>query len=347
LDTGTTLDLASADGVARGDLEINVPRRGGKTAGDANIQAQPGLNITGAATVAVNAFATYNGLPDAVGSVSGAPDALITQAYLNTINTSDTLPFMAAAAANADLASRLTGLTALGAAFHFRPGVEITSATATGDLTVQGDLDLSAFRYGPGVNHAITGSGQPGVLIIRAGGDLNVYGSITDGFAPPVNDAGTAFAKGWVLYAGTDPYGEDQVIPSNTLSPVKLMGGASGSFLASGTPVNYAVNIQAGTFTAGAVVPQNTTSLKNTAPGLTVDDFLGGVYTPQPITQSFIATSNITAKDGSPLYLAGQLVASCPSRSTSAPSPGPPTRPSPISAATTIAAATASRCIAP
>ena len=32
-------------------------------------------------------------------------------------------------------------------AFHLRPGVEIISKTADGDLVVQGDLDLSGYRY--------------------------------------------------------------------------------------------------------------------------------------------------------------------------------------------------------
>ena len=68
--------------------------------------------------------------------------------------------------------------------------MEISSATADGDLTISGDLDLSGYRYGPGAdpsNPARRGMGEPGVLLIRAKGNLNVYGSINDGFAPPLS----------------------------------------------------------------------------------------------------------------------------------------------------------------
>jgi filamentous hemagglutinin family protein len=285
LDRGATIDLASADGVARGNLELNVPRLGGAQSGDANILAADGVTITGAATIAVNAFATYHGLPDPNGTASGAPDALITQAYLDQINTTDTLPFMQAAATNADLASRLHGLTAnYGEDFHFRPGVQITSATATGDLTVQGDLDLSGYRYGPGVNPAIYGSGEPGVLLIRAGGNLNVYGSITDGFGKPISDVGTTYATGWQLQSGSDPYGQDEILPI----PVTLQ---ANSGLAQGTTVNYAVPITAGSFAAGSVAPVKLT-----------------VAVSQTTTVAFVATSLIAGPNGQPLFDKGSIV---------------------------------------
>ena len=55
-----------------------------------------------------------------------------------------------------------------------------------GNLTVVGDLDLSGLRYGPGSDRndpARRGFGEPGVLNIRAAGDLTIHGSINDGFA--------------------------------------------------------------------------------------------------------------------------------------------------------------------
>jgi filamentous hemagglutinin family protein len=293
LNTGATLSLASADGVAHGDLQINVPRLAGNTGGDANIQADPGLNITGAATVAVNAFATYQDTNNECTfcTASGGTVSQITQSYLDGINNTDTKPFMLAAATNTDLAGRLSGLAALGAVLHFRPGVEITGATATADLSVVGDIDLSGYRYGPGVNPAIYGSGEPGVLIIRTGGNLNIYGSITDGFAPPKNDSNTPFANGWILLKGTNPYNVDEVIPSAVTLAAK-------TGLAQGTTVNYAVPITAGTFEAGAVVPTNTP--------LTVHDGSGGK---QYVTTSFIATSNIMAANGTTLlYMKGEIV---------------------------------------
>jgi filamentous hemagglutinin family protein len=284
LQSGARIDLASADGIARGDLELNVPRLGSATAGDAAINAAGPVGITGAATIAVNAFWTYNGLADPAGNVTGNPDALITQAYLDHINTADTLPFMAAAATNSDLTARLAGLSAYGAAYHFRPGVQIVSATPNGDLTVQGDLNLAGYRYGPGVIKGDYGSGEPGVLLIRAGGNLNIYGSITDGFEKPVSDTGTEFAKGWVVYGGGEPYGQSQTLPV-------AITVAKGTSFAVGTPVNFAVPITGGTFQAGAIAPVDLTLKSKQVTGV-----------------AFVATSDITDTHGTVLFAQGQVV---------------------------------------
>ncbi|MEV8645945.1 hypothetical protein, partial [Mesorhizobium ciceri] len=68
-----------------------------------------------------------------------------------------------------------------GGTFHLRPGVEVTSP---GDLNTKGDLDLSGLRYGPGVVAGVRGSGEPGVLVMRAAGERKINGNGTDGFAP-------------------------------------------------------------------------------------------------------------------------------------------------------------------
>jgi filamentous hemagglutinin family protein len=280
LASGAQLNLASADGVARGDLELNVPRLTSPTSGDADISAATGLDIAGAATIAVNAFWTYNGAADP----NDSNDALITQAYLDQINTSDTQPFMAAAATNADLAARVAGLSDFGSAYHFRPGVAIVSATADGDLTVEGDINLLAYRYGAGVVAGQAGTGEPGVLEIRAGGNLNVYGSITDGFEDPIDDSGTEFAKGWVVFGGGEPYGQNQVIPIAAEI-------AAGSALSSTAPVNFAVPITGGSFQAGAVAPVALT--------------LQGAQT---TSVAFVATSAITDSSGKTLFAQGAVV---------------------------------------
>ncbi|MDI4234141.1 filamentous hemagglutinin family protein [Bradyrhizobium sp. Arg237L] len=168
LTSGATVDLRSADGAARGKLEINAPRVG---ANDIAIDAPGGLAISGAASIALNGFRTYV-LPDV---------STISQADLDGFD-SDSKAFIDAAWQNAALLNRIAGLSSYSSAFHLRPGVEITS---TGTLSTADDLDLSKYRYGPTVNGALYGSGEPGKLIIRAAGDLNINGSINDGFAPP------------------------------------------------------------------------------------------------------------------------------------------------------------------
>ncbi|MEG6992898.1 hypothetical protein V1979_39130, partial [Pseudomonas aeruginosa] len=74
---------------------------------------------------------------------------VIDQAYLDARHA-ESSAFIAAALANRELLDgKLAGLTnaTYADAFHLRPGVEIVSATADGDLVVQGDLDLSGYRY--------------------------------------------------------------------------------------------------------------------------------------------------------------------------------------------------------
>lgn len=164
---GATIDMRSADAVARGKLEINAPRIGDDGIA---IDVANRVNILGAASIAVNGFRSYS-----------PTDGVIDQAYLDGIHA-DSSAFIDAANANGALQAKLAGLKAYGSAFHLRPGVAITGE---GDLETRLDLDLSGYRYGPGADPAVRGSGEVGVLVVRAGGNLKINGSINDGFAPP------------------------------------------------------------------------------------------------------------------------------------------------------------------
>ncbi|WP_342710701.1 filamentous hemagglutinin family protein [Bradyrhizobium sp. B124] len=213
LAAGATIDMTSPDGVQRGRLELNAPRRGGTGgdgagASDIAIDARGQLNIRGAGSIAMNGFRTYD-LPG--GSV-------IDQAYLDGLHD-DSTAFINAALQNGDLQNRLAGLAAYGSAFHLRPGVAITSS---GDLSTKGDLDFSGYRYGPNADPVVRGSGEPGVLVVRAASDLKINGSITDGFAPPPAspDAVTVIASGTLPAAYTVRtdgvvLGSGSAIPSN------------------------------------------------------------------------------------------------------------------------------------
>ena len=72
------------------------------------------------------------------------------------------------------MANKAAILSALGVSsdprFSLRSGVEVV---ATGDFTVSNDWNLNTFRYG----------GEPGFLTIRAAGNLNINGTISDGFS--------------------------------------------------------------------------------------------------------------------------------------------------------------------
>ncbi|CAB3647084.1 hypothetical protein LMG3431_02539 [Achromobacter pestifer] len=241
------------DGRARGTLELNAPRLGGATSGDIDIDASGSVDIQGARSIAVNAMQRYDdaayGTDEAA---SGRPYQVIDQAYLDAKHA-DSTDFINVALANSDLlGNKLAGLNnaTYRDAFHLRPGVEIVSATSDGDIIVSGDLDLSGHRYASLNPHtqrtSVYGSGEAGALAIRAGGDLSIFGSVNDGFAPPPD---TPDDNGWVLTPGVQGYGGDVIVPG---SGVEL---AMGTRFPAGKTLNYAVPLADMTLPAGTELP--------------------------------------------------------------------------------------------
>jgi filamentous hemagglutinin family protein len=216
LRTGTQI-AGGYQGDALGTLDLNAPRVGNN---DVAVSVDSAPTILGANTVAVNAFRTYDDAPLAsVPDVTGTVPQLITQAYLDGIDANN-ITYMTAALQNTALQQRLSLLDDA----KLRPGVEIVSNATTnpaGNLTVAEDIDLSNYRYGPDADRndpAKRGFGEPGVLVIRAAGDLTFHGSLNDGFAPPV---ATPDDAGWLLAeyrpalgdSPLTPYGIDIVVP--------------------------------------------------------------------------------------------------------------------------------------
>ncbi|KAF0806097.1 Filamentous hemagglutinin family outer membrane protein [Alcanivorax sp. S71-1-4] len=251
LRTGTA--SAFADNIARGTLDLIAPRVG---TDDVAVDVQGAVEVRGAKTVAVYGLRRYDDAPLAsLPDVSGTRPQLITQSYLDGIDL-DSQAFMEAALGNASLAARLAGL----AQYRLRPAVEITSNAALnpdGHLTVAGDIDLSAYRYGPDANRldpARRGFGEPGMLVLRAAGDLNIHGSINDGFAPPPD---TPDDNGWLLTEGREsyyfngytPFGGDIVVP---IDGVVL---DTGTIFPAGAVLNYDITVAPATLPAGATVP--------------------------------------------------------------------------------------------
>ncbi|MBH4370716.1 filamentous hemagglutinin family protein [Pseudomonas aeruginosa] len=241
------------DGVARGTLDLYAPRLGGATAGDIAIDAGAPLQILGARAITLSAVQRYDDAPvAALPASNGRPYQEITQAYLDGKHQQSELFMQAALANSALLDGKLAGLNnaTYAEAFHLRPGLEIVSATADGDLVVQGDLDLSGHRYASlnprRAKTSVYGSGEAGSLAIRAGGDLNIYGSVTDGFAPPPE---TDDDQGWLLLAGQDHLGGDRVVPT---AGVRL---DDDSFFPAGKTLNFELPIKAMTLAAGTRLP--------------------------------------------------------------------------------------------
>ncbi|EPA6881976.1 filamentous hemagglutinin family protein [Pseudomonas aeruginosa] len=241
------------DGVARGTLDLYASRLGGAMAGDIAIDAGGPLQILGVRAITLSAVQRYDDAPvAALPASNGRPYQEITQAYLDGKHQQSELFMQAALANSALLDGKLAGLNnaTYAEAFHLRPGLEIVSATADGDLVVQGDLDLSGHRYASlnprRAKTSVYGSGEAGSLAIRAGGDLNIYGSVTDGFAPPPE---TDDDQGWLLLAGQDHLGGDRVVPT---AGVRL---DDDSFFPAGKTLNFELPIKAMTLAAGTRLP--------------------------------------------------------------------------------------------
>ncbi|MDE1174739.1 MAG: filamentous hemagglutinin family protein [Parvibaculaceae bacterium] len=210
---GATIDMrvidpANADmngnPVAYGHLELNAPRTGtasgtSATGNDAQINATGDsiaisatgqLNIEGASSIALNAFAIYKNAPADPNDANGQ---IIDQAWLDLVDQ-DSQTFIsniyggnvADGQLTGNLQTKIAGLLDpnYNSALHIRPGVEIQSKTPDGNLSTSGDIDLAGYRYGPGVT-SVRGSGEPGMLVMRAGGNLNINDSINDGFDTP------------------------------------------------------------------------------------------------------------------------------------------------------------------
>ncbi|QNK66579.1 filamentous haemagglutinin family protein [Variovorax sp. PAMC26660] len=276
------------DGMARGTLELNAGRTG-ETSGDIRIDASGSIAIDGARSIAVNGTWRYDDArfgTDA--AATGRPYQVIDQAYLDAKHLQSTAFIDNALANTALMNGKLAGLNnaRYADAFHLRPGVEIVSKTPDGDMVVQGDIDLSGYRYASANPHAqktgVYGSGEVGKLAIRAGGNLDIFGSINDGFMPP---PATQDDGGWLLLPGTNLLGGDVVVPRGG---VVL---ADGTVFEAGVTLNYDLPIRPMDFGAGQLIP--TTSV---------------LAAPLELKVGTVLSADVRDASGALLYAAGSIV---------------------------------------
>ena len=186
----TVAGSSAFEGKFTGTLHLRAPR----TATNDGVQvASLQSEISGASSIVVEGFKVYT--PD---------DGVLNIAQRNLIN-SEAVSFLGAAGVgNAhEIAMRdllLTGASSgLDSLLVIAPGVEMVSLT--GDLTLglanptgttnvealaAADWDLSGFRYGS--------RSAPGVLTLRASGDLVFNNTLSDGFTPITQGAAPEFA---------------------------------------------------------------------------------------------------------------------------------------------------------
>ncbi|UXH77419.1 filamentous haemagglutinin family protein [Roseateles amylovorans] len=302
--SGARIDLrhgtasTGGDGRDRGTLDLYAPRVGSTgritdadaaTYGDIAIDARGNVTIQGARSIAVYGKQVYQDAPFGTDpAASGRPYQVIDQAYLDGKHA-ESAQFIDGALANtALLGTRLGGLNTADYrnALHLRPAVEVASATPDGDLIVRGDLDLSGQRYS-GLNPntpktAVYGSGEVGMLTLRAGGDLSIYGSINDGFAPPPE---TPDDQGWILTQGVQRFGGDVVVPA---AGVTL---AEGTTYPAGKTLNYAITAKDVTLPASTLLPST----------VTLDRAL-------TLPAGTVLAADVRAADGTVLLAAGSIV---------------------------------------
>lgn len=153
---GTPEAVASAarDGQFTGTLHLRAPQNASGT--DVNINTIAG-QIDGASSIVVEGYRTYTPPGGFIDLVEGS---IFANASVFA-NNSDAI------------AQRIFGGAPPNTA-TIVAGAEIINPN--GDLTLLGDWDLSTFRFGP--------RGTPGVLTMRAAGNLVFNGALSDGFTP-------------------------------------------------------------------------------------------------------------------------------------------------------------------
>jgi hypothetical protein len=167
---GGTIDVSGAGAGTGGSVLFRdppPPPSGGGAQTDMSLAG----TIEGASSIVaeidkvyLNQFETTN--------ATGVVSTVINSSAISQI-ASDLTAFMSA---NASLATELpAGLTdgkgnSLNAVFHLQPGVVVEQTG--GDITLSSNWDLTSWRYGSG--------DEPGALTLRAAGNLNINGSITD-----------------------------------------------------------------------------------------------------------------------------------------------------------------------
>ncbi|NJM38270.1 MAG: hypothetical protein HC845_10660 [Akkermansiaceae bacterium] len=180
-----------------GTLHLRAPR----TAGNDGIQvAAIGSAINGASSILVEGYKVYT---PAGGTITAAVQNSIrsdAEAFLGTAGTE-----------SASYTAMLSSLARPDLDLILSPGVEIINSN--GNLTLgtltstsTSDWDLGTFRFGP--------RSAPGVLTLRATGDLQFYNALSDGFQAVTPSAANGNSSLWLAPL----LAQNSLLPVNTQS---------------------------------------------------------------------------------------------------------------------------------
>lgn len=190
--TGTALDTNGQPVAAdRGTVWVRVPRNADNSGFVEPVTLTD--NITGAREIVIEPVRTY--------PVTSTATIITSGSAWHTENSS----FVNAPAVTAQVNALRSALGAAGAVLHLRPGVEVTN-TGNLSLNVTGGLDLRTFRYS---NAAAGIINEPGVLTLRAAGNLEFTSSLSDGFNSAATSGVLQSGNSWSyrLVAGADSTG--------------------------------------------------------------------------------------------------------------------------------------------
>jgi len=227
---GSSVDVTGGSGAAGGRLDMRVTRAAALTLADAdptNDAVAMAGEIVGARRVSLEGYAAYTDA-DALLDNGTITEASVVADRSNRL-FAEAEDFMASEAAIA------AGLGLSGdPRFAVLPGIELQSS---GDIALGPpgpsnrpsavDWDLSAWRFGSGA--------VPGVLTLRAGGNLTFNGSLSDGFVGVTGNANSAAfrlaatpSESWSyrLIAGADLASADLLaVDAATAGDVVIAGG--------------------------------------------------------------------------------------------------------------------------
>jgi filamentous hemagglutinin len=204
IDLSVAAQTAASAGLGQfgGTLHLRAPQTSGGT--DLSVNAIQGT-ITGASSVTVEGYFIQD--------LTSSGGTITSTVQTNVQNNGDA--FITNNSNYATMLSRILGSnpanSGLSSVLVIQPGAEIVNRT--GDLTLgttasttTSDWNLATFRYG--TNKA------PGVLTLRAAGNLVFYNALSDGFTPTLASSNTS----WLWLAPVTALSSSNVLPVNTQS---------------------------------------------------------------------------------------------------------------------------------
>ncbi|MHB1188783.1 filamentous haemagglutinin family protein [Thiobacillus sp.] len=213
LAAGSQIDVSVPTGsAARGGRVVLRAARTGAGAGTGVALGARQGQIAGAERVEVEAYKVYDG------DGSGVTDLIAGTSVGNQLGLASVQADNDAFVAAVDLVALKGALDTGAAGVHLRPGVEVRNPVEagvanSGDITLAADWNLNSLRHG----------GEAGVLTVRAGGNLDLTASLSDGFSSAATSGllQTSLATwSYRLAAGADSAAAD---------PLAIQHGASGN----------------------------------------------------------------------------------------------------------------------